>query len=51
MSKSVKISCKNIWKLYGDQPERFLKENNNNPSTEEIKKKNIFLQSEMHQLM
>jgi len=39
MSKSVKISCKNIWKLYGDQPERFLKENNNNPSTEEIKKK------------
>ena len=38
MSDSIKISCKNIWKLYGDYPEKFLKDYNNNPSTEEIKK-------------
>ena len=38
MSDSIKISCKNIWKLYGDQPEKFLKNYNNNPSTEDIKK-------------
>ena len=38
MSDSIKISCKNIWKLYGDQPEKFLKDYNNNPSTEDIKK-------------
>ena len=38
MSDSIKISCKNIWKLYGDHPEKFLKDYNNNPSTEDIKK-------------
>ena len=38
MSDSIKISCKNIWKLYGNQPEKFLKDYNNNPSTEDIKK-------------
>ena len=38
MSNSIKISCKNIWKLYGDHPEKFLKDYNNNPSTEDIKK-------------
>tara|TARA_B100001250_G_scaffold269318_1_gene232355 strand:+ start:133 stop:1161 length:1029 start_codon:yes stop_codon:yes gene_type:complete len=40
MSENVKISCKNIWKLYGDNPQKFLKDFNNNPSTEEIKKNN-----------
>ncbi len=40
MSENVKISCKNIWKLYGDNPQKFLNDFNNNPSTEEIKKNN-----------
>ena len=40
MSENVKISCKNIWKLYGDNPQKFLKDFNSNPSTEEIKKNN-----------
>jgi len=38
MSEGAKISCKNIWKLYGAQPEKFLKDYDNNPSTEDIKK-------------
>jgi len=40
MNKEVKISCKSIWKLYGEAPEKFLKDTNNNPTIEEIKKKN-----------
>ena len=40
MNKETKISCKNIWKLYGEAPEKFLKNTNNNPTTEEIKKNN-----------
>ena len=40
MNKEKKISCKNIWKLYGEAPEKFLKNTNNNPTTEEIKKNN-----------
>ena len=40
MNKEVKISCKNIWKLYGETPEKFLKNTNNNPTTEEIKQNN-----------
>ena len=40
MNKEAKISCKNIWKLYGEAPEKFLKNTNNNPTTEEIKKNN-----------
>ena len=37
MDNQIKISCSNIWKLYGENPEKFLKENNNNPSTEQLK--------------
>ena len=37
MDDQIKISCSNIWKLYGENPEKFLKENNNNPSTEQLK--------------
>ncbi len=40
MSDKKKISCCNIWKLYGENPEKFLKNNNNNPSIEQIKKEN-----------
>ena len=40
MSDEIKISCCNIWKLYGENPEKFLKNNNNNPSIEQIKKEN-----------
>ena len=37
MDDKIKISCSNICKLYGENPEKFLKENNNNPSTEQLK--------------
>ena len=37
MDDQIKISCSNIWKLYGENPEKFLKKNNNNPSTEQLK--------------
>jgi len=40
MSDEIKISCRNIWKLYGENPEKFLNFNNNNPSIEQIKKVN-----------
>jgi glycine betaine/proline transport system ATP-binding protein len=40
MNKEKKISCKNIWKLYGETPEKFLKNTNNSPTTEEIKQNN-----------
>ena len=40
MSENIKISCKNIWKLYGRNPKKFLSENNYNPSTEQIESNN-----------
>ena len=40
MKSEIKISCKNIWKLYGDNPQRFLKTKNNNPSTDDLKNNN-----------
>ena len=40
MSDEIKISCRNIWKLYGENPKKFLNVNNNNPSIEQIKKEN-----------
>ena len=40
MTDEIKISCRNIWKLYGENPEKFLNVNNNNPSIEQIKKEN-----------
>jgi glycine betaine/proline transport system ATP-binding protein len=32
-----KIVCENVWKLYGENPEAFLKQHGGNPSTEAIK--------------
>jgi glycine betaine/proline transport system ATP-binding protein len=32
------ISCQHVWKLYGAEPEKFLREHDNNPTTEAIKK-------------
>ena len=40
MKSEIKISCKNIWKLYGENPKRFLKTKNNNPSTDDLKNNN-----------
>ena len=40
MNDEIKISCRNIWKLYGENPEKFLNVNNNNPTIEQIKKEN-----------
>ena len=40
MSENIKISCRNIWKLYGKSPKKFLVENNYNPSTEQIESNN-----------
>ena len=37
MNDNIKISCKNIWKLYGENPEKFLATNNFNPSADLIK--------------
>lgn len=40
MKSEIKISCKNIWKLYGENPQKFLKTKNNNPSTNDLKNNN-----------
>ena len=37
MNKSPKLVCKNVWKLYGDNPKEFLQSHNNNPNKEIIK--------------
>ena len=37
MNDNIKISCKNIWKIYGENPEKFLAANDYNPSTNLIK--------------
>lgn len=37
MSKTLKISCRNVWKLYGSAPEKFLAAHDHNPTTEAIK--------------
>tara|TARA_B100000963_G_scaffold195473_1_gene170144 strand:- start:520 stop:1557 length:1038 start_codon:yes stop_codon:yes gene_type:complete len=37
----IKYSCKNLWKLFGDNCEDFLKKNNFNLSEEDFKKANI----------
>ena len=47
MSLSPKLICKNVWKLYGDNPKEFLKSHNNNPDKEIIKKVVTFKQFEM----
>ncbi len=40
MDNQIKISCSNIWKLYGNNPEKFLRENKNKPTTEQLKSNN-----------
>ena len=36
MSKLPKLVCKNVWKLYGDNPKEFLQSHNNNPDKKTI---------------
>ena len=36
MNHSPKLICKNVWKLYGDNPKEFLQSHNNNPDKEII---------------
>tara|TARA_B100001939_G_scaffold127972_1_gene110861 strand:- start:14 stop:1024 length:1011 start_codon:yes stop_codon:yes gene_type:complete len=36
MNKSPKLICKNVWKLYGDNPKEFLQRNNYNPDKKTI---------------
>ena len=36
MIKSPKLVCKNVWKLYGDNPKEFLQSHNNNPDKKTI---------------
>jgi glycine betaine/proline transport system ATP-binding protein len=37
MGKKVKISCHNIWKLYGSNPDEFFRKHNENPDDQAIK--------------
>ncbi|MBU12773.1 MAG: ABC transporter ATP-binding protein [Nitrosopumilales archaeon] len=37
----IKFSCKNLWKLFGNKPEEFLKNKNYNPSKADLKEFNI----------
>ena len=37
MNDNIKISCKNIWKLYCENPEKFLAANDFNPSSNLIR--------------
>ena len=37
----IKFSCKNLWKLFGNKPEEFLKNKNYNPSEADLKEFNI----------
>ena len=38
---NIKFSCKNLWKLFGNKPEDFLKNKNYNPSKADLKEFNI----------
>ena len=38
---NIKFSCKNLWKLFGNKPEDFLKNKNYNPSEADLKEFNI----------
>ena len=37
----IKFSCKNLWKLFGNKPEEFLKNKNYNPNEADLKEFNI----------
>ena len=36
MKKNPKLICKNVWKLFGNNPKDFLLKHNNNPSDDTI---------------
>lgn len=36
MPPEVQIKCRNIWKLFGDNPKRFLKKHGGNPTPEQV---------------
>ena len=38
---NIKFSCKNLWKLFGNKPEDFLKNKNYNPSEADLREFNI----------
>ena len=37
----IKLYCKNLWKLFGEKTEEFLKNNNYNPTAIQLQKSNI----------
>ncbi len=37
MNDQVQIACRNVWKVFGDDPRQFLKRHNNNPSADAFK--------------
>ena len=37
MHGEVQISCRNIWKLFGDNPKRFLDQHGGHPSPEAVR--------------
>ena len=41
MNQTPKLICKNVWKLYGDNPKEFLQSHNNNPDKEIILQKKL----------
>lgn len=38
MTAEPKISCRNVWKLYGDSPEQFLASHDGNPTMDQVKR-------------
>ena len=36
MSAEVQIKCRNIWKLFGDNPKRFMKKHGGNPTPQQV---------------
>jgi len=36
MSAEVQIKCRNIWKIFGDNPKRFMKRHNGAPTPEAL---------------
>lgn len=36
MTTPVQIACRNVWKVFGDNPKAFMKKHNNNPSAEDL---------------
>lgn len=38
MTAPVQIACRNVWKVFGENPKAFMKKHNNNPSAEDFQK-------------